>query len=69
MHDEQKDLTGIAEQINGEQEIPFFSTEWLNVLETDYIDAYDEAIDVLEDSPKINSADTHKKYRYPGYID
>ncbi len=52
MHDEQKDLARAAEQIYSEQEVPFLSPEWLNVLESDYIDAYDEAVDVLEDSQK-----------------
>lgn len=69
MPDEQKDLSRVAEQIHSEQEVLFPSPEWLNVLESDYIDAYDEALDVLEDAPRINAAQVLKHNRYPGYID
>lgn len=70
MSDEQKDLAGIAELAHGEQEVPFLSPKWLNVLESDYIDVYDDALDILEDAPRVNTAGVppHNN-RYPGYTD
>jgi len=68
MQDEQKDLAWVSQQVHSEQEVPFLYPEWLNVLNSDYIDAYDEALDVLEGVTWVNAAEVHKRI-YPGYID
>ncbi len=60
MLDEQKDLSRIEKKMSSEQEVPFLTPEWLNVLESDYLDAYDDALDVLEDAPRIYAADVLK---------
>ncbi len=65
MLDEQKDLSRTAEELRSEQEVPFLTPEWLNVLESDYIDAYDDALDVLEDAPRVNAADVLKHRPLP----
>jgi len=68
MQDEQKDISWVSQQVHSEQEVPFLYPEWLNVLNSDYIDAYAEALDVLEGVPWVNAAEVHKRI-YPGYID
>jgi len=61
MLDEQMNLSKVVDNVQSEQEVTFLTPEWLNVLESDYIDAYDDALDVLEDVPRISAAELQRQ--------
>ncbi|AGL01620.1 hypothetical protein [Desulfoscipio gibsoniae] len=68
MPEEPNNLSLYAEQMREEQEVPILSPEWLNVLESDYIDTFDDALDVLEDAQQVNAMDVLED-RSAHYID
>lgn len=57
MPNERYDQSLYAEQLREEQEVPILSPKWLNVLESEYIDTFDDALDVLEDAQQVNAMD------------
>ncbi|SFR12779.1 hypothetical protein [Desulfoscipio geothermicus] len=57
MSNEQRDLTLTAESLRARQEVPVLTETELNVLESDYIDSFDDALAVLEDAQQVNPPD------------
>ncbi|WP_347491186.1 hypothetical protein [Desulfoscipio sp. XC116] len=57
MPDEHYGKSLYTEKLQEEQEVPILSPRWLNVLESEYINTFDDALDVLEDAQQINAMD------------
>lgn len=57
--DEQKDLAKTADILRAQQEypVPILSPAELNVLESGYINTFDDALAVLEDAQQIKPTD------------
>lgn len=53
----QKDFSQTVDQLRGDQEVPILTPRWLNVLESEYINTFDDALDVLEDAQQVNAKD------------
>lgn len=54
MSNEQRDLTLTTKSLRARQEVPALTQAELNVLESDYIDSFDDALAVLEDARQVN---------------